>query len=145
MEEEPFRLGSKGWAAVVSRAGLSSQLDRRLLAAVFVQHYVFTSMLSSHKSLRSLIMITFSVSFQPFEVSFGSFTLHSNLEKNEILKLFSWTRYKIAPVSSEAENVLDLEIVVQVSRLYISGLVPVKTSHWTLELHLNGFIQWQRR
>ena len=71
-------------------------------------------------------MITFSVSFQPFEVSFGSFTLHSNLEKNEILKLFSWTRYKIAPVSSEAENVLDLEIVVQVSRLYISGLVPVK-------------------
>ena len=64
-------------------------------------------------------MITFSVSFQPFEVSFGSFTLHSNLEKNEILKLFSWTRYKIAPVSSEAENVLDLEIVVQVSRLYI--------------------------
>ena len=46
-------------------------------------------------------MITFSVSFQPFEVSFGSFTLHSNLEKNEILKLFSWTRYKIAPVSSE--------------------------------------------
>ena len=90
-------------------------------------------------------MITFSVSFQPFEVSFGSFTLHSNLEKNEIFKLFSWTRYKIAPVSSEAENVLDLEIVVQVSRLYISGLVPVKTSHWTLGLHLNGFIQWQRR
>ena len=91
-------------------------------------------------------MITFSVSFQPFEVSFGSFTLHSNLEKNEILKLFSWTRYKIAPVSSEAENVLDLEIVVQVSRLYnISGLVAVKTSHWTLGLHLNGFIQWQWR
>ena len=54
--------------SLVSRAGLSSQLDRRPLAAVFVQHYVFTSMLSSHKSLRSLIMITFSVSFQPFEV-----------------------------------------------------------------------------
>ena len=89
-------------------------------------------------------MITFSVSFQPFEVSFGSFTLHSNLEKNEILKLFSWTRYKIAPVSSEADNVLDLEIVVQVSS-YISGLVAVKTSHWTLGLHLNEFIQWQRR
>ena len=66
---EPFRLGCQG---MVSRAGLSSQLDRRPLAAVFVQHYVFTSMLSSHKSLRSLIMITFSVSFQPFEVLTGA-------------------------------------------------------------------------
>ena len=87
MEGEPFRLGSKGWAVLVSRAGLSSQLDGRLLAAVFVQHYVFTSMLSSHKSLRSLIMITFSVSFQPFEVLTGSFHT-SNLLKNEISKLF---------------------------------------------------------
>ena len=66
-ERRPLRLGCMG-LSLVSRAGLSSQLDRRPLAAVFVQHYVFTSMLSSHKSLRSLIMITFSVSFQPFEV-----------------------------------------------------------------------------
>ena len=84
----PFRLGCMdGQWNMVPRAGLSSQLDRRVLAAVFVQHYVFTSMLSSHRSLRSLIMITFSVSFHPFEVLTSSFQ-SSNLLKNEISKLF---------------------------------------------------------
>ena len=80
-----------GGQGLGSGAGLSSQLDGRPLAAVFVQHYVFTSMLSSHKSLRSLIMITFSVSFQPFEVLTSSFHT-SNLLKNEISKFFFFVK-----------------------------------------------------
>ena len=134
MEGEPFRLGSKGWAVLVSRAGLSSQLDGRLLAAVFVQHYVFTSMLSSHKSLRSLIMITFSVSFQPFEVLTGSFHT-SNLLKNEISKLFfsSLKIFKEHDVLKYPRKKSDQWSMVKdedAAKLPVTGL------------HFNGFAQW---
>ena len=80
-------------------------------------------------------MITFSVSFQPFEVLTGSFHT-SNLLKNEISKLFFFFVKKIF----KEHDVLKYPMKKSDQWSMVKDEDAVKLA--VTGLHFNGFAQW---